>query len=142
MDYQWMFAGPTLMTIRRAAMLKALKEKELSMDIHGLSMDIHGLSMDAHGLSQIFIFENSTHQPLPKATMNCCAGGEASGAGPGTLGTPGPWGAGTLGTPGPRGPGTLGTPGRRHWLFLKHHLATAWPGHGQVLAMFYILIKL
>ena len=48
------------------------------------------------------------------------AGGEASRAGPGTLGTPGPW-----------GPGTLGTPGPRHWLRLKRHLVMAWPVHGQ-----------
>jgi len=54
------------------------------------------------------------------------AGGEASCAGPGTLGTSGPW-----------GPEILGTPGPRHWLHLKRHLAMAWPawaGHGQVLA--------
>ena len=45
------------------------------------------------------------------------AGGEASGAGPGTLGAPGPW-----------GPGTLGTPGPRHWLRLK---PWPWPDPGQ-----------
>ena len=51
------------------------------------------------------------------------AGGEASGAGPGTLGTPGPW-----------GPGTLGTPGPRQWLRIKRHLAMAVTGHGQAMA--------
>ena len=47
------------------------------------------------------------------------AGGEASGTGPDTLGTPGPW-----------GPGTLATPGPRHCLRLERHLAMArsWPG--------------
>ena len=44
------------------------------------------------------------------------AGGEASGAGPGTLGTPGLWGPGTL---------------RGHWLRLIRHLARPWPGPGQ-----------
>ena len=50
-------------------------------------------------------------------------GGKASGAGQGSLETPGPWGLGTLGTPGPR-----------HWLRLKRHLAMAWPGHCQAMA--------
>ena len=44
------------------------------------------------------------------------AGGEVSGAGPGTLGTPGPMEPGTL-----KGPQV-----QRHWLRRKGHLAMAW----------------
>ena len=52
-------------------------------------------------------------------------GGEASGAGPGTLGTPGP-----------RGPGTLKGPRvQLHWLRLKRHLAMAWRRRRQRVAL-------
>ena len=49
------------------------------------------------------------------------AEGEATDAGPGTLGTPGPWGRENIGAPGPR-----------HWLRLKRHVASKKPkGAGQ-----------